>query len=199
MAVALTEWSAAVVAGKTDSLRSRLRDTLALVLFVILPLAVTLHALRVPLVSLWLSSHASGPAVIGMTIAALGILLIGVPLDIAGRLYVRVLVARERTGVLGWLSLQRMLITLALAALLVTPLGLRGLALSDTLAIAVTLLGLHWATTGSWAWGQELGWRSSFRGLQLPRLLLGRPPRLLAPAQGSRLSGSNARLAQARR
>ena len=143
LAVALTQWSAAVVAGNTDSLRSRLRDTLTLVLFVIFPLVVTLHALRRPLVSLWLSSHASGAAIIGMTIAALGILLIGVPLDIAGRLYVRVLVARERTGVLGWLSVQRMVITLILAALLVTPLGLRGLALSDTLAIAVTLLGLH--------------------------------------------------------
>ena len=59
-----------------------------------------------------------------------------------------------------------MVATLILAAGLVIPLGLRGLALSDTLAIAITLIGLHVVVTGKWRWGLELGWRSSF-----PRLL----------------------------
>ena len=167
LAVALTQWSAAVVSGNTDSLRSRLRDTLALVLFVTLPLPITLHALRGPLVGLWLSPSAAAPAVAGLTVAALGILLIGVPLDIAGRLYVRVLIARERTGPLGWLSVQRMIATLILAAILVRRLGIGGLALSDTLSVAVTLAALHGVVTGTWRWGFELGWRTSF-----PRLMI---------------------------
>jgi putative peptidoglycan lipid II flippase len=166
LAVTLTQWSAAVVAGQTESLRSRLRDTLALVLFVILPLPVALHALRVPLVTLWLSSSAAGPAITAMTIAALGIFLLGVPLDVAGRLYTRVLIARERTDILGWLSLQRMIITLVFGALLVLPLGIRGVVLSDTLAILVTLVSLHWITTGSLGWSQELA-KGSF-----PRLAI---------------------------
>ncbi len=55
LAVALTEWSTAVASGQRDSLGSRFRDTLALVVFVILPIPVLVHALREPLVDLWLS------------------------------------------------------------------------------------------------------------------------------------------------
>ena len=186
LAVTLTQWSAAVVAGQTDSLRLRLRDTLALVLFVVLPLPVALHALRVPLVNLWLSSSAAGPGISAMTIAALGIFLLGAPLDIAGRLYSRVLIARERTDMLGWLALQRMTITLILAALLASPLGIRGLVLSDTLAILVTLVSLHRATTGTWGWTHELGWRTSF-----PRLVLA----ATASWAGATLVGSRSSLA----
>ena len=110
LAVVLTQWSAAVVSGQVSTLRSRLRGTLGLVLFVILPIPIILHALREPLVQLWLSSHGVDAAVKGMTAAALGVLLLGVPLDIASRLYVRALPAQERTTVLGWLSLQRMML-----------------------------------------------------------------------------------------
>ena len=73
LAVVLTEWSAAVASGQVSTLRSRLRDTLALVLFVVLPVPIALHALREPLVHLWLSSHAVDAAVRGMTIAALSV------------------------------------------------------------------------------------------------------------------------------
>ena len=98
LAVVLTQWSAAIAAGEAATLKSRLRDTLALVLFVILPVPIALHVLREPLVQLWLSSHAVDAAVKGMTIAALGVLLLGVPLDISGRLYVGgfLFVAQER-------------------------------------------------------------------------------------------------------
>jgi putative peptidoglycan lipid II flippase len=150
LAVALTEWSVAVMDNQTASLRARLRDTLALALFVVLPFPVVLHSLREPLVRMWLSSHAVDPAVATLTIAALGVLLIGVPFDIAGRLYVRVLLAQGRTTVLGWLSLQRMVLTLMLASIVGISLGVSGLALSDTLAVIVTALSLHHAATGSW-------------------------------------------------
>ena len=147
LAVVLTQWSAAVASGQASTLRSRLRDTLALVLFVILPVPIALHALREPLVQLWLSSHAVDAAVRGMTIAALGVLLLGVPLDIASRLYVRVLLAQERTRVLGWLSLQRMILTLVLAWLLVPLLAIRGVSLAEVVSIAATLAALHLVAT----------------------------------------------------
>ena len=126
LAVVLTQWSAAVASGQVSTLRSRLRDTLALVLFVILPIPIALHVLREPLVELWLSSHAVDVTLRTMTVAALGVLLFSVPLDISSRLYVRVLVATERTGVLGWLSAPRMILCLLLAALLAPVLGIRG-------------------------------------------------------------------------
>ena len=55
LAVALTEWSTAVASGEAGSLHTRLRDTLALVLFIVLPIPVLVHALRDLLVHMWLS------------------------------------------------------------------------------------------------------------------------------------------------
>ena len=144
LAVALTEWSSAVAGGRRASLESRLRDTLALVLFVILPIPLLAHALREPVVGLWLSGT-SGPGVPAMTATAMAILLWGVPLEVSGRLYARVLLAEGRTVVQGWLSVLRMTVTIAFAWLLVHQFGLRGLALSDVLAITVALLGLRHA------------------------------------------------------
>ena len=163
LSVVLTEWSMAVAAGHSAALRSSLRTTLAVVLFAILPAPVLLHALRDPALRVWLSSNASDPNLLGATGTALAVFLIGVPLDIAGRLYVRVLVAQQRTIVLGWLALQRLVITLLIAWLLVRPLGLRGLALADTLALGATLVGLHAVTTGAWRLSDALTWRTLFK------------------------------------
>jgi peptidoglycan biosynthesis protein MviN/MurJ (putative lipid II flippase) len=148
LAVALTEWSTAVASGQRTSLASRFRDTLALIVFVILPIPVIAHALRGPLVGLWLSGT-SNPALPAMTAAAMAILLWGVPLEISARVYARLLLAQGRTRVQGWLSVLRMAVTVSGAWLLVQFWGLRGLVLGDVLASAVALLALHMVATES--------------------------------------------------
>ena len=95
LAVALTEWSTAIVGGQKAGLWSRFRDTLALVMFAVLPIPVLMHALREPLIEAWLSPAAS-VGLPAMTAATLAVLLCGVPLEIAGRLYARLLLAHGR-------------------------------------------------------------------------------------------------------
>jgi peptidoglycan biosynthesis protein MviN/MurJ (putative lipid II flippase) len=164
LAVVLTEWSGAVASGRVGTLASRLRDTIALVLFVTVPVPVIAHALRSPLIHLWLSTTGGAPVLPSLTITAVAILLAAVPLEISGRLYTRVLLAQGRTRIQGWLYALRMVVTVCLAVLLVGPLGLRGLALSEVAAVAITLVGLHRAATARWTLDRGSAWTSPLAG-----------------------------------
>jgi putative peptidoglycan lipid II flippase len=160
LAVALTEWSGAIASGQGDTLRSRLRDTVALSVFAILPIPILVHALREPVVRLWLPAEAATSGLAAMTTAAMAILLWGVPVDIAGRLYLRALLARGRTATQGVFAGLRMILTVLFSWLLVRPLGLRGLALSEIAALTLTVGGLYRVATdgrGSTE-GESRGW-----------------------------------------
>jgi putative peptidoglycan lipid II flippase len=143
--VILADWSAAVVNGSSDVLRAKLRNVMRLVLFTLLPLVFVLHALRSQLLTLWLGSSGVSVAFIALTAATLGFLLIGLPLDIAGRVYARVFLVRRNTRILAGLAIGRLVLSGALFFPLAAYLGVPGIALADAIGILFVLAGLSLA------------------------------------------------------
>ena len=143
--VILTDWSAAVMNGTSSVLRTKLRNAMPLVLFTVLPLVFILHALRSQLLTLWLASAGVSAAFIALTAATLGFLLIGVPLDIASRVYARVFLVRRDTRILAGVAIGRLALSGALFFVLAGYLGVPGIALADVIGILFVLAGLSLA------------------------------------------------------
>jgi putative peptidoglycan lipid II flippase len=140
--VILADWSATVVNGNPAELRTKLRNVMPLVLFTLLPMVFVLHALRLPVVTVWLGTSGIAPEFIALTAAVLGYLLLGVPLDIAARVYVRAFLVWQETRVLAWLAVVRLAVSVALFFVLTPYMGVPGIALADVAGIVLVLGGL---------------------------------------------------------
>jgi putative peptidoglycan lipid II flippase len=118
----------------------RLAGGLRAVLALILPAAVGMLLLARPAVALLLGNGHSTPAQTATTGAALAMFALGLPGFCAYLYFVRVLQAMQRTRVAFYLYLIENGLNIALALVLVHPLGVRGLALSLSIAYTVAAL-----------------------------------------------------------
>ena len=140
--IILSDWSAAIVNGNATVLRIKLRNVMLLVLFALLPMVFVLHALRLPVVGVWLGKSGVTPSFVALTAAILGYLLLGVPLDIAGRVYARAFLAWQQTRALAVLAVGRLALSAALFFVLTPYLGVPGIAIADVAGVLLGLLGL---------------------------------------------------------
>jgi putative peptidoglycan lipid II flippase len=132
-------WSTGNRAAFTSRLSTGLRAMLAL----ILPAAVGMLLLAKPAVALILGHGHSTPADTAVTGASLAMFALGLPGFCTYLYVVRVLQSMQRTKVAFFLYLVENAINVALAVALVGPLGVRGLALSLSVAYSVgAVLGL---------------------------------------------------------
>lgn len=143
-----------------EAFRRRMSFGLRAVLAVILPAALGMLLLARPAVALLLGHGATTPADTGQTGAALAMFAIGLPGFCTYLYVVRVLQAMQRTKMAFWLYLFENGINVVLALILLHPLGVRGLALSLSVAYALgAVAGLlvlrRWlgrlGTPGVWA------------------------------------------------
>jgi putative peptidoglycan lipid II flippase len=137
----------------------RLTGGLRAMLAVILPAAVGMLLLAKPAVAVLLGHGATSAAATSGTGSALAMFSLGLPGFCTYLYVVRVLQAMQRTRVAFWLYLVENGINVVLAVFLVHPLGVRGLALSLSIAYsAAAVLGLlvlrRWLGTlgGAHAW-----------------------------------------------
>jgi putative peptidoglycan lipid II flippase len=123
--------------GATTAFLHRMTGGLRAVLALINPSAVGMLLLAKPAVALLLGNGHSTPAQTATTGAALAMFALGLPGFCAYLYFVRVLQSMQRTRVAFYLYLVENAINVVLALLLVGPLGVRGLALSLSIAYTV--------------------------------------------------------------
>jgi len=123
--------------GDAVAFRKRLSGGLRAVLAIILPSAMGMFLLARPTVALLLGHGATTAAGTGTTGAALALFSLGLPGFCTYLYVVRVLQAMQRTRVAFWLYLVENGINVILALALVHTLGVRGLALSLSVAYTV--------------------------------------------------------------
>ncbi len=123
--------------GDAVAFRKRLSGGLRAVLAAMVPAAVGMFLLARPAVALLLGHGATTAAGTGTTGSALALFSLGLPGFCTFLYVVRVLQAMQRTRVAFWLYLVENGINVALALALVHPLGVRGLALSLSVAYTV--------------------------------------------------------------
>lgn len=128
-----TRWSL----GDTGGFLTRMSGGLRAVLAVILPAAVGMLLLARPAVALLLGHGSTTPAETAPTGAALAMFSLGLPGFCVYLYVVRVLQTMQRTNVAFWLYLVENGLNVALAFALLHPLGVRGLALSLSIAYTV--------------------------------------------------------------
>lgn len=150
------KWATNDLAAFKRRLSSGLRATLA----IIVPAAVGMLVLARPAVALLLGHGTTSVSGTDTTGAALALFSLGLPGFSAYLYVVRVLQAIQRTKAAFWLYLVENALNVVLALALVGPLGVRGLALSLTVAYSVAaVLGIallrRWLGTlgeaGAWA------------------------------------------------
>jgi putative peptidoglycan lipid II flippase len=160
MSVVTPDLAAAWSTGREAAFLHRMTGGLRAVLALILPSAVGLLLLARPAVALLLGIGHSTPAETATTGAALAMFALGLPGFCTYLYLVRVLQSMQRTKVAFFLYLVENGLNIVLAVALVGPLGVRGLALSLSIAYSVAaLLALavfrQWfgrlAEPGSWA------------------------------------------------
>jgi putative peptidoglycan lipid II flippase len=142
-----------------EAFRRRMAGGLRAMLAIIVPAAVGMLLLAHPAVALLLGHGASTPGETSETGAALAMFALGLPGFCTFLYVVRVLQSMQRTKVAFWLYLLENGLNIVLAVALVHPLGVRGLALSLSLAYsAAAVVGLwvlrrwlgHLGTPGAW-------------------------------------------------
>ena len=126
--------------GDTEGFRRRLTGGLRATLAVILPSAMGMLILAHPGVALLLGHGNTSPVATGTTGAALAMFSLGLPGFCAFLYVVRVLQAMQRTKAAFYLYLVENGLNVALALAFVGPLGVRGLALSLSIAYSVAAL-----------------------------------------------------------
>jgi putative peptidoglycan lipid II flippase len=160
MSVVTPDLADAWSTGRRSAFLHRMTGGLRAVLALIIPSAVGLLLLARPAVALLLGVGHSTPAQTATTGAALAMFALGLPGFCTYLYLVRVLQAMQRTKVAFFLYLVENGLNVALAVALVGPLGVRGLALSLSIAYSVAaLLALavfrQWfgrlAEAGAWA------------------------------------------------
>ena len=146
--------------GQQSAFLRRMTGGLRAILALIIPSAVGMLLLAKPAVALLLGNGHSTPSETATTGAALAMFALGLPGFCTYLYFVRVLQSMQRTKVAFYLYLVENGLNIALALLLVHPLGVRGLALSLSIAYSVAaLLALavfhQWfgrlAEPGTWA------------------------------------------------
>jgi putative peptidoglycan lipid II flippase len=129
--------------GQRAAFLARLSGGLRAMLALIIPAALGLLLLAKPAVALLLGHGASTPAATATTGEALAMFALGLPGFCTYLYVVRVLQSMQRTKVAFYLYLIENGINIALAVALVHPLGVRGLALSLSVAYTVgAILGI---------------------------------------------------------
>jgi putative peptidoglycan lipid II flippase len=126
--------------GRTEAFLHRMSGGLRAILALVIPAAVGMLLLAKPAVALLLGIGHSTPAQTATTGAALALFALGLPGFCAYLYFVRVLQAMQRTKVAFYLYLVENGINIVLAVALVHPLGVRGLALSLSIAYSVAAL-----------------------------------------------------------
>jgi putative peptidoglycan lipid II flippase len=135
--------------GQRPEFLHRMTGGLRAVLALIIPSAVGMLLLARPAVALLLGVGHSTPAETATTGAALAMFALGLPGFCAYLYFVRVLQSMQRTRVAFYLYLVENGLNVVLALLLVHPLGVRGLALSLSIAYTVAAL-LAFAVFHQW-------------------------------------------------
>ncbi len=120
--------------GRTEAFVSRVAGGLRAMLALIIPSAVGMLVLAKPAVALILGHGHSSPAQTSLTGATLALFAVGLPGFCTYLYVVRVLQSMQRTKVAFFLYLGENGVNIALAAVLVGPLGVRGLALALSVA-----------------------------------------------------------------
>ncbi len=136
--VTLADWSQVAAQGDVAALQAKLRQTTRLGLFALLPIVAVLLALREPVIAVALQRGQFTAGLATTTAGVLAFYLIGIPLDAVGRVYVRLFLVWRNTVVVGGLAVFRLVATAIMSLVLMRALGVRGLALADS--IAVTLI-----------------------------------------------------------
>jgi putative peptidoglycan lipid II flippase len=135
--------------GRQSAFLHRMTGGLRAVLALIIPSAVGMLLLAKPAVALLLGNGHSTPAQTATTGAALAMFALGLPGFCAYLYFVRVLQSMQRTKVAFFLYLVENALNVVLALALVHPLGVRGLALSLSIAYSVAAI-LALATFHQW-------------------------------------------------
>jgi putative peptidoglycan lipid II flippase len=130
------QWST----GHQTAFLKRMTGGLRAVLALIIPAAVGMLLLARPAVALLLGNGHSTPAGTATTGAALAMFALGLPGFCTYLYLVRVLQSMQRTRVAFYLYLVENALNIVLAVVLVHPLGVRGLALSLSIAYSVAAL-----------------------------------------------------------
>jgi putative peptidoglycan lipid II flippase len=125
---------------QTEAFLHRMSGGLRAVLALVIPSAVGMLLLAKPAVALLLGIGHSTPAQTATTGAALAMFALGLPGFCAYLYFVRVLQSMQRTKVAFFLYLIENALNVVLALALVHPLGVRGLALSLSIAYTVAAL-----------------------------------------------------------
>ena len=126
--------------GQQAAFLRRMTGGLRAVLALIIPSAVGMLLLARPAVALLLGNGHSTPAETATTGAALALFALGLPGFCTYLYLVRVLQSMQRTRVAFYLYLVENALNIVLAVVLVHPLGVRGLALSLSIAYSVAAL-----------------------------------------------------------
>jgi putative peptidoglycan lipid II flippase len=171
--------------GQQEAFLHRMSGGLRAVLALIIPSAVGMLLLARPAVALLLGNGHSTPAQTATTGAALAMFAIGLPGFCTYLYFVRVLQAMQRTKVAFFLYLIENALNITLALALVHPLGVRGLALS--LSIAYTVAAFC-ALAVFHQWFGRLAPRESWR--PLVRVSIASVPMAIVVLFISNLSGS---------
>ena len=162
-------WTTGDDAGFRRRLTSGMRATLA----IILPASMGMLILARPVVALLLAHGSTSVAATRTTAGALAMFAFGLPGFCAYLYVVRVLQAMQRTKVAFWLYLVENGLNVIFAFALVHPLGVRGLALSLTIAYSVAaVVGVvvlrRWlgrlGAPGAWAPLRRSGWATLVMG-----------------------------------
>lgn len=193
--VSLSNWSELATNRDLAQLRVRLRQTLMIVLFLMLPIIAMLYVLREPVVALILERGHFSASRSAATAAVFGLLLIGLPLEMAGRVYVRLFLARQSTAVMGLGAGLRLFVVLGLSIWLMKPFGVRGLALAEALGGGFIACYLAWEArrmvgptlNGLWVPLLRLVVLAAVAGVAadgVTRMLPARPPLVLVTLAG---------------
>jgi putative peptidoglycan lipid II flippase len=171
--------------GQRSAFLRRMTGGLRAVLVLIIPAAVGMLLLARPAVALLLGNGHSTPAQTATTGAALAMFALGLPGFCAYLYFVRVLQSMQRTKVAFFLYLVENGLNIALAVAFVHPLGVRGLALSLSIAYSVAALS---ALVVFRQWFGRLGDRETWA--PLGRVAVATVPMALVVLVVSNLSGS---------
>ena len=171
--------------GRRTAFLHRMTGGLRAVLALVIPSAVGMLLLARPAVALLLGNGHSTPAETATTGAALAMFALGLPGFCSYLYFVRVLQSMQRTKVAFYLYLVENGLNIVLALVLVHPLGVRGLALSLSIAYSVAAC-LALATFHQWF--GRLSDRATWAPLW--RVLIACVPMALVVLVVSNLSGS---------
>lgn len=135
--VTLADWSKLVAQGNRELLHSRLRQVTTMVLFLLLPVTAALLALREPLLMLLFQRGSFDRATVVLTATVMTFFVLAIPVDVVGRVYVRILLAWQATLQVGWLATLRLIVIVAASLPGMLLFGIHGLALAELVAATV--------------------------------------------------------------